>query len=131
MTVSRNGRELDLQLHLLDRQITDPDGRFIAKIDDLELEIGADGHPYVTAILIGPRPLGDRIGGRLGHWFTAIGQRFATTEHAPRIDFGHVTDIGDDIRINKTRRELGVDPLEDWVHDNVISRIPGSRHESQ
>jgi sporulation protein YlmC with PRC-barrel domain len=131
MTTSSEGRELDLQLHLLDRQVVDPDGHFVCKVDDLELEIGADGHPYVTAITVGPRPLGPRIGGRLGHWFTAIADRLSDTEQAPTIDFGYVTDIGDDIRINKSRDDVKVDPFEEWVHDHVISRIPGSGHASE
>ncbi len=131
MTSSGHGRELDLQLQLLDRQVIDLDGRFVCKVDDLELDIGEDGHPYVTAILVGPRPLGDRMGGRLGHWFTAVAQRLADTDDAPRIDFGHVTDVAEAIRLNKTRGELHVDPFETWTHDFVISRIPGSGHESE
>ena len=125
------GRELDLQLHLLDRQVVDRDGRFVSKVDDLEFEIGSDGHPYVTAILVGPRPLGDRIGGRLGHWFTAIGRRLAQSDDIPRIDFADVRDLADQIELNVAGRDLRVDSLEDWTRDHIISRIPGSGHESE
>jgi sporulation protein YlmC with PRC-barrel domain len=129
--MTTGGRELDLQLHLMDRQVVDPDGRFVCKVDDLELAIGDDGHPYITTILIGPRALGPRIPGRLGHWFQAIGARLADTEQPPSIDFGHVKDIGDDIRVDTKRAELAVDPFERWVNDHIIARIPGSGHESE
>jgi hypothetical protein len=128
-----DGRLLDLHLHLLDRQVQDPDRRMICKVDDLEFEFDASGRPYVTAILAGPRALGPRLGGRLGRWLAAIAGRLATPEQAevPRIDFAQVTDIGSAITIARTPDELNVAPLEDWLAHHVIARIPGSRHESQ
>jgi sporulation protein YlmC with PRC-barrel domain len=129
--MSPEGRELDLELHLLDRQVIDSEERLVCKVDDVELELDESGHPCVTAILVGPRALGPRIGGRLGHWFTAIAARLAGSEQPPRIDFGHVVEIGDAIKISRTVQELNVTPLESWVHDNVIERIPGSGHESE
>jgi len=129
--MTTGGRELDLELHLLDRQVVDRDGRRLCNVDDLELEIGEDGHPYVTSILVGSRVLGRRIGGRLGHWMDAISSRLADSDELPSIDFGYVVEIGNDIKLSRSREELRVDPLERWVHDNVIARIPGSGHASE
>jgi sporulation protein YlmC with PRC-barrel domain len=127
------GRELDLHLQLLDRQVQDRDGRMICKIDDLELELDETGRPYVTAILCGPRALGPRLGGRLGRWVAAVAARLATPDQQeiPRIDFAQVTDIGSAIIIARTADELHVAPLEDWVNRYIIARIPGSRHEGE
>jgi sporulation protein YlmC with PRC-barrel domain len=127
------GRTLDLNLHLLDRQVIDRDGHLVCKIDDLELEIDEAGRPYVTAILVGPRALGPRLGGRLGRWMTAIGRRLSEGQRLqpPRIDFAQVTEIGSAITLARRRDELEVSSLEDWVDTYVISRIPGSRHESE
>jgi sporulation protein YlmC with PRC-barrel domain len=124
------GRQLDLQLHLLDRQVIDIDGAFICKVDDLELDLDETGKPYVTAILVGPRALGPRLGGRVGRWMVAIGRRLSDAG-PPRIDFGLVVDIGSAIIVSRSRDELPVAPLESWVDSFVISRIPGSRHESE
>jgi sporulation protein YlmC with PRC-barrel domain len=121
------GRELDLQLHLMDRQVVDVEGRLVCNVDDLELALDERGRPYVTAILVGPRVLGPRIGGRLGRWIASIAGRLATAA-PPRIDFGQVTEIGSAVRIARTRAEVAVAPLEDWVNQYVISRIPGSDH---
>lgn len=128
-----SGRRLDLHLQLLDRQVQDPDGRLICKIDDLELELDETGRPYVTAILVGPRALGPRLGGRLGRWVAAIAGRLTTPDQLeiPRIDFAQVTDIGSAITIARTAEELAVAPLEDWVDRYIIARIPGSRHEGE
>ncbi|HST48663.1 hypothetical protein [Jatrophihabitans sp.] len=127
------GRQLDLHLHLLDRQVQDEDGRMVCKVDDLEFEVDATGRPYVTAILVGPRALGPRLGGRLGRWVASIAGRLATADQAevPRIDFGYVTWIGNSVTIARHPDELPVAPLEDWLDRHVISRIPGSRHESE
>ena len=123
-----SGREFDLHLHLLDRQVQDPDGRLVGKVDDLELEFDETGMPYVSAILVGPRALGPRLGGRLGRWVSAIAGRLADPDQqeTPRIDFGQVTDIGSAITIARSERELSVAPLERWLERHVIARIPGS-----
>jgi sporulation protein YlmC with PRC-barrel domain len=128
-----DGRNLDLQLHLLDRQVIDRDRRLVCKVDDLELELDEGGRPYVTAILVGQRALGPRLGGRLGRWVTAIGRRLSEGQHEQplRIDFAQVTDIGSAITLARRRDELDVTPLEDWVDSRIISRIPGSRHASE
>lgn len=126
-------RTLDLQLHLLDRQVIDAEGRLVCKVDDLELDVDETGRPYVTAILVGPRALGPRLGGRLGRWVTAIARRLCDghSELPPRIDFAQVSDIGSAITLARTHDELDVTSLERWVDAHVIGRIPGSSHESQ
>jgi hypothetical protein len=48
-----------------------------------------------------------------------------------RIDMALVSEIGSEIKVSATRAELDVDPLEDWVRDHVIVRIPGNRHAGQ
>jgi sporulation protein YlmC with PRC-barrel domain len=127
------GNVLDLHLHLLDRQVLDVDGRLVCKVDDLELELDGEGRPYVTAILIGPRALRSRLGGRLGRWFGSVAARLAgpDRQEVPRIDFAQVTDIGSAVRVARRRDELDVTPLEGWVERYVIGRIPGSDHEGE
>jgi sporulation protein YlmC with PRC-barrel domain len=124
---------LDLHLHLLDRQVIDIEGRLVCKVDDLELELDTAGRPYVTAILVGPRALGPRLGGRLGRWFAAVAARLAAADRrdVPRIDFAQVTDIGSAVQVARRHDELDVAPLERWVDRFVIGRIPGSRHEGE
>jgi sporulation protein YlmC with PRC-barrel domain len=132
MTIS-GSRVLDLQLHLLDRQVVDADGRMICKVDDLELAVDETGGLYVAAILFGPRALGPRLGGRLGRWMTSIGQRLGTGDklQPPSINFALITDIGSSVTVSHSRKELAVDPVELWVDRYIISRIPGSGHESK
>src|SRR5215213_1694384 len=106
------GRVLDLHLQFLDRQVVDLDGEPVCKVDDLELDFDDTGRPYVTAILIGPRALGPRLGGRLGRWVTAIAARLAEKESetsaTQRLDFGLVTEIGSAITISRPVAELTV-----------------------
>jgi sporulation protein YlmC with PRC-barrel domain len=128
--MTTGGRSLDLHLQLLDRQVIDPDGHLVCKVDDLELDLDESGRPFVTAILVGPRALGPRLGGRLGRWMGAIDRRLADGQspEPPRIDFALVSDIGSAIRIVRSRDELEVTSLERWVDAHIISRIPGSGH---
>lgn len=133
MTGQQAGRVLDLNLDVLDRQVEDPEKGLICKVDDLELELDPSGRPVVTAILVGPRALGPRLGGRLGRWVGAIAGRLAveTQREIPRIDFRYVTKIASAVSVARTAAELNVTPLENWFERYLIARIPGSRHESE
>jgi hypothetical protein len=92
-----------------------------------------DGQLVVTAILVGPRVLGPRLGGWLGRWLARPAQRLSTADRQqpPRIDFAQVTEIGSAVRVARTVAELDVSPVEDWLARNLIGRIPGARHESE
>ena len=123
----------DLRLRLLDRQVVDPDGGLVCKVDDVEFEQGADGGWHVVALLSGPQSLGPRLPGRLGQWVMALGRRLSLhPEVRPRrIPFERVTDIGSAVTVDRSRDQLDLAALEDWVREHVIDRIPGSRHESE
>jgi sporulation protein YlmC with PRC-barrel domain len=56
---------IDGVLHLLDRQVLDSEGKFLGKVDDVELT-ESDGAILVTGVLSGPAALLDRFGGELG-----------------------------------------------------------------
>ena len=123
----------DLRLRLLDRQVVDRDGGLVCKVDDVEFDRGPDGSWHVVALLSGPQALGPRLPGRLGRWVMAVGRRLSLhPDAAPRrIPFERVTDIGSAVSVDRTRDQLGVAALEDWVREHVIDRLPGSRHASE
>jgi hypothetical protein len=128
------GRELDAVLSLLDRQVSDPDGRLVCKVDDLELVEPVDGGPpYVTAILAGPAAVGARLGGVLGRWFVAVQRRLHpdVDPQPARIDFGVVQDIKTGITVTLRREQLEANRFEAWTRDNMIDKIPGARHETE
>jgi hypothetical protein len=127
MTSKPAGRTLDINLHLLDRQVVGQDRRMVCKVDDLEFERGADGALYIAKILVGPRARARRTPGRLGRWIYSVADRLSTAEIAS-IDMALVQDIDSAVTVSATVDELDVNPLEDWVREYVIARIPGSRH---
>src|SRR5215207_11462452 len=122
------GRVYDAYLHLLDRQIIDPDGEMIAKVDDVELEISDEGVLYVTALLTGPAALGPRMGGPLGKAMVAIQARLhGTGGRGPgRIPYHLITDIGSAITVSAQPADLTIRGLEDWVRTRIIDAIPGA-----
>jgi hypothetical protein len=127
MSEQPSGRVIDLNLHLLDRQVIDRDEQLVCKVDDVEFERGEDGALYVARILVGPRALGRRLGGRPGVWMRSIAERLSRAP-MPSIDFALVDDLGSAVSLSASRDDLDVAPLEDWVRDHFISRVPGSRH---
>jgi sporulation protein YlmC with PRC-barrel domain len=119
-----------LGLQLLDRQILDRDGEPVGKVDDIELTLDDDGRPYVAALLVGQQALGRRIGGPLGRWLTTSAQRLSGTDQPRpiRIAYDLVANVDSAVNLS-VRRELLLDPpLERWLGDHLINRIPGAHH---
>jgi sporulation protein YlmC with PRC-barrel domain len=117
-----------VDFHLLDRQIIDHAGTKVGKVDDVELEVGPDGRVRIVALLVGQRVLGQRMGGWVGRWLASIATRMHD-EHDPgpvRIPFEHVTDVGSEITIGVRGDLMDRLPLEAWLQDRVIGRIPGA-----
>jgi hypothetical protein len=118
---------IDAQLELMDRQIVDPDGRMVAKVDDVELEERDDGRIVVTGLLTGPGALGPRLGGALGAITTAVWSRLSgrDKDRPQRIDICDVSEVSTTIKLAVSRRTVNVDGFEVWMRDRVIAALPG------
>ncbi|MGZ6825660.1 MAG: hypothetical protein ACXVGH_02625 [Mycobacteriales bacterium] len=125
-----SGRVRDLALHLLDRQVVDPEGHAVGNVDDVELLVPEDGSPpYVVALLTGPQALGPRLGGLLGGWvvFWSHALSRGSGREPGRIGMELVTDLGSQVTVARTRAELGVHANEDRARDYLVARLPGAR----
>jgi sporulation protein YlmC with PRC-barrel domain len=121
-----------LAFDLLDRQIVDRDGQLVGKVDDLELATADDGGLYVAALLVGQQVLGRRVGGWLGRWMENTARRLEPTpDTGPiRIPFDVVGTVDSAVNLSVRRELLPDPPLETWLRDHLIGRIPGASHES-
>jgi sporulation protein YlmC with PRC-barrel domain len=109
---------------LLDRQIVDRDGVPVGKVDDVEL---SDDGRYVTALLTGQRALGARFGGRLGRWITDTATRLDIDRLGPRrIEYALVAHIDSAVHLSVRHELLTPPPLEAWLDEHVIAKIPGA-----
>ena len=133
MTETVPGRRYDAVLHLLDRQLVDPDGRLVAKVDELEFTDLGDGRLTLTAALTGPGALGPRLQVRVGQLVVAVWRRLhpAQQPEPGRIPVRHIVGIDSAVHLSLRRDELGVDGFEDWVRDHIVTRLPGARHEPE
>jgi hypothetical protein len=100
---------IDGALHLLDRQVLDCDGEMLGKADDIELLDTPEGL-LVTAILLGPAALLDRLGGRLGATMVDRYRRLRISEpHRDRpwrIDFGDVDRLDSAVHLSVYREDV-------------------------
>jgi hypothetical protein len=116
------GRVLDARLHLLDRQILDPEGDPVGTVDDLELteitlgESIARGTaaPRVSSILSGQVLFTRILGGRPPRSrLQSIPWRFVARVAV-------VIGVDDDAPSDSQW-------VEQWLRDHVIEHIPGGR----
>jgi sporulation protein YlmC with PRC-barrel domain len=129
MTGVGNPDPLRIDFHLLDRQIVDADAEPVGKVDDVELTLDqATGRLQVTALLSGQQVLGERLGGRLGQLMAGVARRLDPVENRPpmRIPMRQVADIGSAITLTINPEAHPTPPLEQWLTDHVITKIPGA-----
>ena len=122
------GRRYDAALHLLDRQLIDPAGRLVAKIDDLEVAEVEGGRLALTAVLTGPGALGPRMHGRPGEWMVAVWARLHPSEQPRpgRIATADIVHVDSAVHLGRHRADLSVDGLERWVRRHVVERLPAA-----
>ncbi len=122
----RTRDHLEAGLDLLDRHVVDRDGRPVGKVDDLELSEGEDGTLEVSALLLGPQALGQRVGGVLGRTMRGVGIRLTGDENGARIDLATVDEIGVVIKLKLPLAQLPVGRFEGWVREHLIRPLPGA-----
>jgi sporulation protein YlmC with PRC-barrel domain len=114
-----SGVELDIALHVLDRQLLDKNGRRCGNVDDLAIEGGAGEVPEVVAILVGPGYWPQRAGligklaGRIGG-----GRRV-------RVDWSDVRKIDSAVELKRAATELGLGRGDDRLRP-YLDKIPGA-----
>ncbi|WP_022882461.1 hypothetical protein [Gryllotalpicola ginsengisoli] len=120
---SVRGRVLDARLHLLDRQIVDPDEVPLATVDDLELDgvepgdrPDPDAPVRVRALLSGPLLMTRIFGGRVRR------------DRQDEVPWRDVSDLDAVVHVVKPADEYEASWTERWVRERIIARIPGGRH---
>lgn len=128
-------RDLSLRHDLLDRQIVDADEVPIGRVVDVEIASGISREaPSVSALLTGSQALGQRLGGNLGRWMEGSSQRLRPRDDGPgptRLGVEEIAEIGLAVRLRKPLAQLReLAPLEHWLDEHLIGRLPRARHES-
>lgn len=97
---------LDALLHLMDRQVTDLDGRMVCKVDDLELSHLPDDRLAVTALLTGQPVWLPRVSRWLAERWRWLS--FSERDHGDpfRLGLDAVELISSEVRVGRRREDL-------------------------
>lgn len=117
------GQVLDVNLHILDRQVLDNDDVPIGHVDDIEVEgiergreLDPHSPPVITNLVLSTGLLPRMFGGRPPEW------------RLHRVPWSAVSTVGTAIELGEPGSGFDVTWPERWVRDHVIGRIPGGRH---
>jgi sporulation protein YlmC with PRC-barrel domain len=118
---------MDVVHDLLDKYVVDRNGREMGRVDGILLEVRANAPPRLANILIGASVLGSRVNCVAGRWVHGVEEGLGIGDERPvRIDFSHVDEIGEQVKVDLTAAESRADRLERRLRDWIL-RIPGSR----
>jgi hypothetical protein len=124
----QQSREISLRLSLLDAQVVDVDDLPVGRVDDLELE-STDHGVHVTALLIGQRYVGSRIGGITGGFLTRLAHRLSDDDEDGRIGADLVQSWSGMCKLRRPLADLPAAGLERWLSSRVVRHIPGADDE--
>jgi hypothetical protein len=109
----------DAALQVLDQQLLDRGGRHCGRVDDLEIELGPDGEPFIRWLLVGP---GARRR-RLRHLNRILPRR--GRPDMVRVPWARVHERRESILLDGTARDVGLEG-DDGRIVRLLRRLPGS-----
>lgn len=115
---------------VLDKEILDHEGFKGGKVDDLLLELRADGPPVVRALVTQHGALARLLPApfaQLARWLSRTILGFAPDVAPVEIAWRHVTRIDVTVHIDLTRADAGLMRSERAVWERLISRLPLAR----
>jgi hypothetical protein len=117
---------MDLVRDLLDKKLTDRNGREMGRVDRIILHVAAGKPPRVVAVAVGPAVLGSRLNATLGRWVEGILHAFGVDQGAAlRITAREIVDIHDHVRVDLASGDSAAGTIERRLRRWVTS-IPGS-----
>jgi len=112
---------------VLDKNVIDRNGREMGRVDGILIEQQPNQPVRLTAVLIGPAALGDRLHPALGRVVRRIEKRFGVDGDRPaRVAFSDIDEIETKVRLRLAIGETAVAAVEQRLRSWVV-RLPGSR----
>lgn len=118
---------MDVVRDVLDKIVVDRNGRNMGRVDGILLH-QEDGQPAkLTAILIGPSALAERLHPRLGRLVRTLENRLDVGRDRPtRIDFTDIDEIDRRVRVRLAIGDTAAAAIEQRLR-SWLSWLPGSR----
>ena len=118
---------MDVVRDVLDKNVIDRNGREMGRVNGILIEQQPNQPVRLTAVLIGPAALGDRLHPALGRVVRRIEKRFGVDGDRPaRVAFSDIDEIETKVRLRLAIGETAVAAVEQRLRSWVV-RLPGSR----
>lgn len=116
---------MQLVRDLLDKQVTDRNGREMGRVDRVVLERRGGAPPRVVAIEIGPSALANRLGRSFGRWITGLLHGLAVENGQPlRVDVHQFLGVTDAVKADLAFGETAAATIERRLR-RFIKKVPG------
>ena len=118
---------MDVVRDVLDKSVIDRNGREMGRVDGILIEQQPNQPVHLTAVLIGPAALGDRLHPAVGRLVRRIEKRLGIDDGRPvHVKFADIDQIETKIRLRLTISDTAVAAVEQRLRSWLL-RLPGSR----
>lgn len=111
---------------VLDAQLVSRDGVRLARVADVDLEVGDRGEVRVAALVIGPQALARR----LPRVIAPVVSRLVGDRYDHRIGIGEVVEVGPWLRLHGAAADYDVGEGDSWWARHLLRFLPGSGSEA-
>jgi hypothetical protein len=118
-----------MKIHLvrdcLDKQVVDPGGRKLGRIDGIVIEVGGRGRPRVVEVHVGSATLAQRLPWPFSRCAEYLIQKLFVRGFVA-ITWKHLTIDRNEVLVDSNKDLLRLREVENWVCEHIVSKIPGA-----
>jgi sporulation protein YlmC with PRC-barrel domain len=118
---------MELIRDCLDKQVVDPHGKPLGRVDGMVLDISEGEQPQIAFIEIGALTRLNRISSRLCRWYKTFALRLGAREiESHRIPWSKAVSTSIEVVVNEDAKQSPALGFEYWLREHVVKKIPGN-----
>jgi sporulation protein YlmC with PRC-barrel domain len=118
---------MELIRDCLDKQVVDPQGKPLGRVDGIVLEVSTGEQPQIAFIEIGALTRLNRISPRLCRWYRSLALKLGARDlESYTIPWSKAVSTAIEVVVNEDARRSPALEFEYWLREHVVKKIPGN-----
>lgn len=118
---------MELVRDCLDKQVVDPHGRPLGRVDGIVMTVTTGKQPEIAFIEIGAITRLNRISIRLSDWYCSLARKVGARQvESHRIPWSKAVSSAIEVVVDEDARSSPALAFEYWLREQVVKKIPGN-----
>jgi len=118
---------MELIRDCLDKQVVDPHGKPLGRVDGIVLDVTQGKQPQIAFIEIGALTRLNRISPRLCRWYRSLALKFGARDvESHPIPWSKAVSTSIEVVVDEDAKRSPALKFEYWLREHVVKKIPGN-----